>query len=116
IKGLAEGDEHAGLVLQLQGDVLDDMAEVRTAVQPLEESAGLPGRAMVLAQPGQAFEQTIDEAKHFAALAAGQLVQLDAGAEDGPVEVDVRARQGADAFKPHGSSPRSVCLKGSDPF
>ena len=44
---------HPGPARELEGDVFDDVPEIRAASQALEEAAGCALRAAVLVQPGQ---------------------------------------------------------------
>jgi hypothetical protein len=55
--GLAAGDAAAGERLQLQRDMLRDMAEPRSVVQPPDEAAALLVAAAVAMQAGQQIEQ-----------------------------------------------------------
>jgi hypothetical protein len=81
---------------QLKRDVLDDVREVCPFMKPLDESAPALARAAMLHKAGQASEQSFVAARDFAALLIGQLFEIDARDEHGPMAVDVRAGQSPD--------------------
>ena len=60
--GLAAADLGARLALELEGDVLGDVADPGALAQPIGESADAPGAAGVLADAGQHLEQRLGEA------------------------------------------------------
>jgi hypothetical protein len=76
----------AGLLLELQGDVLGDVAEPGALAQPLDEAALASARAGVLGQPGQQAEQPVDEARE----GVGGVVLERAEVDE---QVDRRARR-----------------------
>ena len=53
----------ADLLLELQRDVLGDVAEPGALAQPLDEAALVAARAGVLGQAGQQLEQLVGEAR-----------------------------------------------------
>ena len=73
--GLAEGDRLAGHVLQLDGDVLEDVAHPGALAlgEPPDEPARLAVGAAVLVQPGQRRDQRVGEGRPE--LARGPLLQ-----------------------------------------
>jgi hypothetical protein len=74
--GLAEGDLLAGGILQLDGAVLEDVAQPGALLlaAATQKAAGLAVRAAVFGQPGQRLKQRAD--KPFAQSDRGPLFEL----------------------------------------
>ena len=92
--GLAEGDRLAGHVLELDGDVLQDVAHpgALTLGEPADEAARLAVGAAVLVEAGQRRDQRIGE--RGAELAGGpffERAEVDPEPDDGKMRVEARA-------------------------
>jgi hypothetical protein len=89
--GLAERDLGAGQDLDLDGDVLEHVAEPGAAVltQPAHEAAGFAVRAGVLLKAGERGEQAVDEARDRGRGVLLELAEIDAEADHREVGVDV---------------------------
>ncbi len=94
LPGLAEAAGHPGEVLQLQGDVFQDVARPRAFTHPLEEAATLADAATVLDQGGEPFREAFVEAGKGVGGAVFQFPDVHPGFEDGAVGPDVGPAQG----------------------
>ena len=90
LTGLAPAQVVAGLLLQLQRDVLGDVAEPGALVQPVDEAAGDPARAGVPGQPRQQLEQPVGEAVEGVAGVVLQAAEVDDEVDRRLVGPDVR--------------------------
>ena len=107
--GLAEGHRLAGDVLQLDGDVLEDVPHPGALVlgQPPDEPAGLAVGAAVLLQPRQRGDEAVVERRPE--LPGGPLLQLaevHVEPDDGEVSVEARADVDGLVEDAHGDSDR----------
>ena len=95
VDGLAEPDLHAGDVLQLQGDVLDDVAEQRALAHAHDEAAALVLGAAVLLEAGDELDQRVGEAPERVGEDLVVLLEVDLEDDHGAVAVVVGAAQRA---------------------
>ena len=110
--GLAAGRPVAGEPLQLQGDMLDDMAEPRPLLQPLHEAAAPAVRAAVPLQPRQPPEEPVGKALDPVAGPILQPPQIDLDTDHGRVAVEMRAPVNAGLGHPHRFGQQSRRLNG----
>ncbi len=91
--GLAENDVGAGEVLELDGDVLEHVAEPGAAVlrEPTYETARALVGARVGAQGGHGLEKTVDEARDLGAGPVFERAEIDRETHDGEVRVEAWA-------------------------
>ena len=107
VDGLAEPDFHAGDELQLQREVLDDVAEQRPLAHALDEAAALVLRAAVLLEAGDEFEQRVGEPGQGVGEDLVVLAEVDVEHDDRAVAVVVGASDGARVEQlDHGPTPR----------
>src|SRR4051794_7932146 len=85
----------ADMVLQLERDVLGDMAEPRSAVEPLHEAAPAADRVAVLDQAGQGREQPLIEARYLVRRELLELAQIDEQPDHRPPRPPARAAHDA---------------------
>src|SRR4029079_4836415 len=93
--GLAVVDEGAGQVLQLERDVLRDVAPPRAVLEARDEAAAAVQRAGVVRQGRDPLEQPIDEARDLVRRVVLEDAQLDEQLHDRGTRPVVRAAQDA---------------------
>jgi len=88
--------------------MLDDVAEVRAALEPLDQSAGHTQTADVLAEARPQREQALVEAGNLAGLAIRELLEVQLHDQHGAMQIDVRTVKEANRSDDHGEDPRST--------
>ena len=106
VDGLAEPHLHAGDELQLQREVLDDVAEQRPLAHALDEAAALVFRAAVFLKAGDEFEQRVGEPGQGVGEHLIVFAKVDVEHDDRAVAVVVGASDGARVEQlDHGPTP-----------
>ena len=91
LAGLAAPHVVADRLLQLQSDMLGDMAQPGALVQPLDEPAPPPAAAAVVGQPGQPLDQGVGESWQLVGREVLQHSEVHDELNGGLVMPDVRA-------------------------
>ena len=89
--GAPEADVHAGEGLELEDDVLDDVAHVGAEAQALQEAARVPFGAAVLPEGGDGLDEALGEAGQFVRGEFFVLADVGEDFEHGAVGPDVGA-------------------------
>src|SRR5215213_10319030 len=89
--GFAVVARRSGGLPPLDRHVLDDVGQVCSLAQPLDECPGIALSADVLRQPRHPLDEPIHEAWQVAALALVEILEVERHQHDRPMREDVRA-------------------------
>ena len=99
--GFAVVDFDADHVLQFDGDMFDDVAEVGAAMKSLDEAAGIAEPAVVLGKPWEQCEEAVGEPSHPIAVDLGEVFEFDPCVKDRTMKMHVRTWQRPHHFDSH---------------